>query len=100
MSLSEALTTTANDTVSEFTRRSATGNCKWRTCPSSLRRVARCPVFYRTVRYFGSLSVIILIVIPDNACVNSSIVCVKYTGTASIRYFGESHLATLSLRGD
>jgi len=32
MSLSEALSTTAIDTVSEFTRRSATGNCKWRTC--------------------------------------------------------------------
>jgi len=28
MSLSEALPTTANDTVSEFTRRSAKGNCK------------------------------------------------------------------------
>jgi len=32
MSLSEALPTTAVDTVSEFTHRSATGNCKWRTC--------------------------------------------------------------------
>jgi len=28
LSLSEALPTTAIDTVSEFTRRSATGNCK------------------------------------------------------------------------
>ena len=28
MSLSEALPTTAIDTVSEFTRRSSTGNCK------------------------------------------------------------------------
>jgi len=28
MSLSEALPTTGIDTVSEFTRRSATGNCK------------------------------------------------------------------------
>jgi len=37
MSLSEALPTTAIDTVSEFTRRSATGNGKWRTCPISLR---------------------------------------------------------------
>jgi len=25
------------DTVSEFTRRSATGYCKWRTCPRSIR---------------------------------------------------------------
>jgi len=24
------------DTVSKLTRRSATGNCKWRTCPRSL----------------------------------------------------------------
>jgi len=38
---------------------------------------------------------IILIVIPDNTCVNSSIVCVKDTGMASVRYFGESHLAAL-----
>ena len=30
-SLSEALPTTAIDTVFEFTHRSATGNCKWRT---------------------------------------------------------------------
>ena len=37
MSLSETFPTTAIDTVSEFTRRSATGNCKWRTCPRSLR---------------------------------------------------------------
>jgi len=37
MSLSEALPTRAIDTVSEFTRGSATGNCKWRTCPKSLR---------------------------------------------------------------
>src|SRR6218665_3301005 len=36
MSLSEALPTTAIDAVSEFTRRSATGNCKRRTCPRSL----------------------------------------------------------------
>jgi len=35
--LSEALPTTATDTVSEFTRRSATGNCKGRTCPRFLR---------------------------------------------------------------
>ena len=32
-------------------------------------RVARCPVFDRTVRYFGSLSGIKMKVIPDNACV-------------------------------
>ena len=31
----------------------------------------------------------------DNTCVNSSIVCAKDTGTASVRYFGESHLGTL-----
>ena len=37
MSFSEALPTTAIDTASEFTRRSATSNCKWMTCPSSLR---------------------------------------------------------------
>jgi len=37
MSLSEALPTTAIDTVSEFTSWSAIGNCKWRTCPRSLR---------------------------------------------------------------
>jgi len=32
-SLSEELLTTTIDTESEFTRRSATGHCKWRTCP-------------------------------------------------------------------
>jgi len=37
MSYSQALPTTAIDTVSEFTRRSATGNCKCRACPRSLR---------------------------------------------------------------
>src|SRR6218665_1490469 len=37
MNHSEALPTTATNTVSEFTRRSATGNCKRRTCPRSLR---------------------------------------------------------------
>ena len=63
----------------------------------SVIRVARCPVFDRTVRYFGSLSGIILIVIPDNICINSSIVFVKDTGPASVRYFGESHLTTLSV---
>jgi len=58
-------------------------------------RVARCPVFNWTVRYFGSLSGIKMIVgiISDNAQINSSIFCA--TGTASVRYFGESHLATL-----
>jgi len=34
--VSKALLTTAIDTVSEFTCRSATGNCKWRTYPRSL----------------------------------------------------------------
>ena len=53
----------------------------------SLRnRVARCPVFSRTVRYFGFLSGILLIVIPDNTCVNNSIVCAKDTCTASVKY--------------
>ena len=40
MSLSEAHPTTSlsidRPTVSELTRRSATGNCEWRTCPKSL----------------------------------------------------------------
>ena len=36
MIFSEALPTTTVDTVSEFTRRSATGYCKWRTCPRTL----------------------------------------------------------------
>src|SRR6218665_2693782 len=40
LSLSEALPTTAIDTVSEFTRRSATGNCRQRTCPRSLAYMA------------------------------------------------------------
>src|SRR6218665_1548512 len=35
----------------------------------AIHRVARCPVFDRTVRYFGSLSGIKMKVIPDNACV-------------------------------
>ena len=58
-------------------------------------RVARCSVFNRTVRYFGSLFGIKMAVIPDNACENSSIFCATDTGTASVRYFGENHLATL-----
>jgi len=37
MSLSEVLPTTAIDIVSDFTRRSATSNCKWGTCPRFLR---------------------------------------------------------------
>jgi len=38
MNFSEALPTTTIDSVSQFfTRRSATGNCKWRSCPRSLR---------------------------------------------------------------
>jgi len=38
-----------------------------------IHRITRCPVFNRTVRYFGSFSGIKMIVIPDTACVNSSI---------------------------
>jgi len=60
-------------------------------------RVARCPVFNLSVRYFGSLSGIKIIVIPNNAFVNSSIFCAADTGTASLKYFGESHLATLGV---
>src|SRR6218665_2229623 len=54
-------------------------------------RVARCPVFNRTVRYFGSLSCMKMIVIQDNAFVNGSIFSATETGIASVRYFGESH---------
>jgi len=54
--------------------------------------VASCPAFNRTVRCFDSLSGIKMVVIPDNACVNSLIFCATDTGTASVRYFGESHL--------
>ena len=52
----------------------------------------------RTVQYFGSVwykndgntgQCIV------NTC--SSILCATDTGTASVRYFGESHLATLSV---
>jgi len=50
-------------------------------------RVARSPVINRTVRSFDTLSSIKMIVIPDNACVNSSIFCPIDTGTASVRYF-------------
>src|SRR6218665_2969171 len=32
--------------------------------------VARCPIFSRTVQYFGPLSGIRMIIIPDNASVN------------------------------
>src|SRR6218665_3167267 len=39
MSHSEALPTTAISTVPEFTRRSATGNCKGRTCKVSTGRL-------------------------------------------------------------
>jgi len=31
----------STDTASELTRRCATGNCDWRTCPRSLRGVLR-----------------------------------------------------------
>src|SRR6218665_927319 len=37
--------------------------------------VARCLLFNRTVRYFGFLSGIKMILIPENACVNNSIFC-------------------------
>src|SRR6218665_967038 len=57
------------------------------TYTGCLNRIARCPVFNRTVRYFVSLSGIKMIVIPDNARVNDSI----FGPTASVRYFGESH---------
>ena len=50
-------------------------------------RVARCPVFSRTVRYFGPLSGIRIIVIPDNASVNSSIFCATNIDTDNVRYF-------------
>lgn len=55
------------------------------------------PVFRlsRTVRYFGSLISIELIVITDNACKNSSVSYATDTGAASVRYFGGSHLATI-----
>lgn len=36
-----------------------------------------------------------IIVILGVACVNSSIFCATDTGTASVRYLGESHLASL-----
>jgi len=36
LNLSEALPTREIDTVSEFTRRNARRNCRWRTCPRSL----------------------------------------------------------------
>src|SRR6218665_1307884 len=44
-------------------------------------RVARCPVCNRTVRYFGSSSGVKMIVglIPDNACANSSKFCATNT---------------------
>jgi len=48
------------------------------------------------VRCFGSLSGMKMIEIPDNAYV-SSIFCATDTDTASVLYFGESHMATLTL---
>jgi len=64
-----------------------------------INRVARCPVFNRTIRYFGSLSGrpigLKMTVIPDNGCVNNSIFCATDAQTASVRYSTESHLATL-----
>ena len=50
-------------------------------------RVARCPVFSRTIRYFGPLSDIRMTVIPDNAYVNSSIFCTTNTDNVNVRYF-------------
>jgi len=38
-----------------------------------------------------------MIVITDNACVNNSLFCATYSDTASVLYFGVSHLATLDL---
>ena len=58
-------------------------------------RVARCPVFNRTIRYLGPLSGIKMIVIPYNAWVNSSVFSATDTGTHCVRCFGDSHLATL-----
>lgn len=54
-----------------------------------LTRVARCPVLNRTVRYFGSLFGIKMIVIglPVNACANSSIFCATNMSTTNVRYF-------------
>ena len=51
-------------------------------------RVARCPIFIRTVRYFGPLSGIRMIV-PDNASVNtcSSIFGTTNIDTDNVRYF-------------
>src|SRR6218665_49660 len=69
----------------------------WTSSELDMATVARCPVLNWTVRYFGSFSSIIFIVIPDNTCVNRSIVCAKDTGTASVRYYVESHLATLDM---
>jgi len=50
-------------------------------------RVARCLVFNWTVWYFGPLSFIKIIIIHDNACVNSSIFCATDIGTVNVRYF-------------
>jgi len=51
LNLSEALPTTAIDTVPKFTRRSATDNCKWRTCPRSLYSTIRCVAFIQVHKY-------------------------------------------------
>src|SRR6218665_520299 len=50
-------------------------------------RVARCPVFSRTVRYFGPLLDIRMIVIPDKASVNSSIFFATNIDIVNVRYF-------------
>jgi len=49
-------------------------------------RVAGCSVINRTVRFSSSLSGIKMIIIPDNACVNSSLFATDI-GTANVRYF-------------
>jgi len=61
----------------------------------NLGLLRRCPVFNRTVQYFGSLSGIKMMVIPDNALVNSSIFCATDIGTVNVRYFWEGKLATI-----
>jgi len=57
-------------------------------------RVARCPVFNQTAGILA-LSSIKMIIIPDNACANSSIFWATDTGNVSVRYLRESQLATL-----
>src|SRR6218665_923032 len=51
-----------------------------------------CPVFWLFVRYKNDSRLV-----QYNACVNRSIFCDTDTGTTSVRYFGENHLATLTV---